>query len=100
MGWRQWVTSAGSVALAFLASQHHNLHMLLLLLGLSAASTSFLTANPLLRRGMLLMSLLLTALTAYNIRRHKQAGIIRTLSELSILISLGFIAWTVYQFGL
>ena len=99
MAWKQWVTSGGSVALAFLASQHHNLHMLLFVLGLSsAASMSFLNASPFLRRGMLLMSLLMIGFTLYNSIRHKQAVIIRTMSALSIPISLGLIVWTIYQF--
>jgi hypothetical protein len=94
------VTSAGSVALAFLASQHHNLHMLLFMLGLSsAASMSFLAASPVIRRGMLLMSILMIGLTFYNVMRHKQTGIIRTMSALSIPISFVIIAWTVFQFG-
>ncbi len=94
------MTSAGSVALAFLASQHHSLHMLLFVLGLSsAASMSFLNASPIIRRGMLLMSMLMIGLTFNNVIRHKQGRIIRTMSALSILLSLVIIVWTVYQFG-
>ena len=101
MAWKQWVTSGGAVALAFLASQHHNLHMLLFVLGLSsAAGMNLLTAFPILRRGMLLMSLLMTALTFYIMMRHKQPRVTRIMSALSIPLSLGLILWTVYQFGL
>ncbi|MGO9644298.1 MAG: hypothetical protein ACLPY5_06070 [Candidatus Bathyarchaeia archaeon] len=100
VAWRQWVTSAGAVVLAFLASQHHNLVMLLFVLGFSgAAGMSLMTAFPILRRGMLLMSLLMTALTFYIMMRHKQPRVVRIMSALSIPLSFALILWTVYKFG-
>ena len=58
---REWLLSIGAMVLAFLASQHHNLHMLLLSFGLGGAGMSFLTAVPSVRRAMLIMSLAMIA---------------------------------------
>lgn len=40
---KEGLTSIGAVILAFLASQHHNLHMLLFAIGIGSAGTSFMT---------------------------------------------------------
>ena len=56
---KQRALSIGAVVLAFLTSQHHTLHMLVLVFGLGSAGASFMRTAPWLRRGMLLMSLVM-----------------------------------------
>jgi hypothetical protein len=43
---KEGILSIGAVVLAFLASQHHTLHMLLLAVGLAGTGMGFLTAFP------------------------------------------------------
>ena len=92
--------SIGAVVLAFLASQHHTLHMSVLVLGLSSAGASFMTTAPWLRRGMLLISLVMVAVIAYQIRRPDQPRSLRISGAISIALTLGLAAWSVANFGL
>ena len=70
--WRERVLSIGAMVLAFLASQHHTLHMLLLAAGLGGASMSLMTAFPLVRRVMLVMTLVMVVVMAYQMRAAKR----------------------------
>jgi hypothetical protein len=92
--------SIGAVVLAFLASQHHTLHMLLLVFGLGGAGASFMTTATLLRRAMLLMSLVMVAVIAYRIRSADRPRPIRIAGAISILLTLGLVGWSLLQFGL
>jgi hypothetical protein len=92
--------SIGAVVLAFLASQHHTLHMLMLVFGLGGAGASFMTTAPLLRRAMLLMSLVMVGVIAYQIRRSDRARSFRISGAISIVLTLGLIGWSIANFGL
>jgi hypothetical protein len=93
------VGSIGAVLLAFLASQHHTLHMLLLAAGLGGTGTGLMTAFPLLRRAMLLMSLLIAGGLAYRMRDAGCPRSMRILNGVSILLTIGIVMWSVTQFG-
>jgi hypothetical protein len=95
-----WVASIGSIALAFLASQHHNLHMLLLTVGIGGAGMSFMTMFPLVRRVMLLMSLAMVGVIVYQVRDPKRPNSMRIMGGVSILLTLGLLIWSVMQFGI
>jgi hypothetical protein len=92
--------SIGAVALAFLASQHHNLHMLLLAFGMGEAAMRFMTAVPLVRDAMLVMSLAMVGVIAYQIRDSRRPKSTRVMGVISILVTLGLLAWSVARFGL
>ena len=95
-----WVASIGSIALAFLASQHHTLHMLLFTVGIGGAGMSFMTMFPLLRRVMLLMSLAMVAVIVYQVRDPKRPYSMRIMGGVSILLTLGLLIWSVMHFGI
>jgi len=94
------VLSIGAVVLAFLASQHHTLHMLMLVFGLGGAGASFMTTAPWLRRAMLLMSLVMTAVIAYQIRSSDRPWSLRISGAISIALTLALVGWSIMQFGL
>lgn len=94
------VGSVGAVVLAFLGSQHHTLHMLLLAVGLGGGGTSLMTGIPLLRRAMLLMSLIMVGILAYHMRNARCSRTMRVLNGVSILLTVGIVAWSVARFGL
>jgi hypothetical protein len=97
---RDWLASIAAMMLAFLASQHHNLHMLLFSIGLGGAGMSFMTAFPLLRRAMLLMSLAMIAVIGYQMRDAKRPRSMRITGAISIVVTLGLAGWSIMQFGL
>jgi hypothetical protein len=88
------------VALAFLASQHHNVHMLLLAFGLGEAGMHLMTAAPAVRDAMLGMSLAMVGLIAYQIRDSRRPASTRVIGAISIIVTLGLGAWSVARFGL
>ena len=94
-----WVASIGSIVLAFLASQHHTLHMLLFTLGMGSAGMSFMTMFPVVRRVMLLMSLAMAGVIVYQVRDPKRPIPMRIMGGVSILLTLGLLIWSVMQFG-
>jgi hypothetical protein len=96
---REWLLSIGAVVLAFLASQHHNL-MLLLSVALGGAGMSSMTGVPLIRRAMLLMSLAMVAVIAYRMRDSKLPRSMRIAGAVSIVVTLGLAAWSVARLGL
>jgi hypothetical protein len=93
------VTSVAAVLLAFLASQHHTLHMLLFAVGMGGAGASFMTMFPLVRRAMLLMSLAMVVLMAYRAISAKYSKAMRLVNAGSVLVTLGLVGWSVVQFG-
>ncbi len=92
--------SIGAVLLAFLASQHHTIHMLVLVFGLGSAGASFMTTAPWLRRGMLLMALIMAAVIALQIRHADRPRSSRISGAISILLTLGLVGWSIANFGL
>ncbi len=97
---RERALSIGAMVLAFLASQHHTLHMLLLAAGPGGASVSVMTAIPLVRRVMLVMSLVIVMVMIYQMRKSKRPKSVRLMSAVSIVVTLGLVGWSVMQFGL
>ena len=97
---KQRALSIGAVVLAFLTSQHHTLHMLVLMFGLGSAGASFMTTAPWLRRGMLLMSLVMVAVIAYQIRRSDRPRSFRISGAVSIALTLGLVGWSIANLGL
>lgn len=97
---RSILASLGPVALAFLASQHHALHMLLLTFGVGTAGLSFLTLYPNLRRAMLAASLLIAGLAAYRALNPRQPRWLRLLHTLSALTTLAVVGWSIAELGL
>jgi len=94
------ITSFGAVFLAFLATQHHNLHMLLIAIGIGGAGMGFMTMFPVVRRIMLLMSLAMVGLMVYRARDSRRPASMRILNIVSVLVTLGLAGWSVSQFGL
>lgn len=94
------VTSFGAVFLAFLATQHHNLHMLLFAIGMGGAGMSFMTMFPIVRQIMLLMSLAMVGLMVYRARDSRRPSSMRIVNVVSVLVTLGLVGWSVSQFGL
>jgi type II secretory pathway component PulM len=94
------LSSLTAPALAFLASQHHNFMMLLLAFGLGDAAMHVMTAAPRVREVMLGMSLAMVGVIAYQIRDAKRPASIRVIGVISILVTLGLLAWSLARFGL
>ncbi len=97
---REWLLSIGVVALAFLGTQHHNLMMLLLAFGLSNVGMSLMTKLPLLRDTMLIVSLGIAALIAYQISLPHRPQSVRVTGALSILLTVGLAGWSLLRFGM
>jgi len=97
---KEGVTSIVAIVLAFLTSQHHTLHMLLLTIGLGGAGMSFMTMFPMVRRVMLFMSLVMVGVIVYQVRDPKRPTSMRIMGGVSILLSLGLLIWPVMQFGI
>ena len=97
---KQGVTSFGAVLLAFLATQHHNLHMFLFAIGMGGAGMSFMTAFPLVRRIMLIMSVAMVGLMLYWARDSRRPRSMRIANVVSIVLTLGLVGWSVSQFGI
>jgi len=96
----RWLLWLGAVLLAFLATQHHNLMMLLFAVGLGNAGMSLMTKLPLVRDVMLGMSLVMVAVIGYQILRPNIPTAMRITGTLSILVTLGLAGWSVLHFGL
>jgi hypothetical protein len=95
---REWLLSFGAVVLAFLSTQHHNLMMLFLALGLGDAGMSVMTDVPLVRTAMLVLSLVMVGVTAYSKPDRPRA--MRVTGALSVLFTLGLAGWSLLHFGL
>jgi hypothetical protein len=94
------ITAVGSMVLAFLASQHHLIHMFILLVTFGTAGMSFLNAFPLIRRGMLLVSLIMVGITIWQTWRWRRSRLMNVLGSTSIVLTLGLVIWSIAQFGL
>lgn len=92
--------SFGTVLLAFLGTQHHNLMMLLFAVGLGSGGMTFMTTFPLIREVMLGMSLVMAAVIGFEISRPLRPAAMRVTGTVSILITLGLAGWSILHFGL
>ncbi len=98
-GVRGTAWSIVSVVVAFLASQHHALHMLLLTVGVGGAGASFMTMFPTVRRLMLLLSLAMVGVTLYQHWRHRPPPAVRALGLASAALTFGLLVWTIGTYG-
>ncbi len=91
---REQVTSVGAVVVAFLASAHHWLHMLVMTVGLGHAAAAGMAVSPVLRYGMSAMAVLMTGLSLVHLlrKRHRPRRMVMVVS-LSAVISLGLVAY-------
>ncbi len=94
------LAAIGSVIVAFLASQHHLIHMLILLVTFGTAGMSFMSAFPLLRRGMMLMSLVMMGITFWQVWHWRQNRSMVVLGGISVALTLGLLLWSIAQFRL
>jgi hypothetical protein len=94
------VATIGAAALAFIASQHHNVHMLLIALGVGGAGSTFMQTYPWARRLMLLVSIGVVAVNVTGLRRStvpkRTRGVVLVFSALTIVI----VIWSAVRFGL
>lgn len=93
-------SSISSVLLSIIASSHHWLHMgLLFLLGGSAGMVSMSDILR-IRRFMIAATVLTALFTLYRLLKHKHMPVwTKAISVLSIAVSLGFVVYTLTQFG-
>ncbi len=95
------ITAVGSVVLALLASQHHLLHMLILLLTLGAAGMSSMSGYPpFVRQGMLVLSAAMVGVTIWQMRTWRNNRSMVVLAGVSIALTLGLIVWSITHYGL
>jgi hypothetical protein len=97
---REWPLSFGAVVFAFLGTQHHNLMLLLVALGLGDASMNVMTEVPLVRTAMLVLSVVMAGVVGYRISRPRRPMAMRVTGALSILFTLGLAGWSALHFGL
>jgi hypothetical protein len=97
----QVTTSLFSVILSFIASSHHWLHMgILLLLGGSTNMMSMMSGVVWIRRFMIIATLFTVCFSIYKLKKHRCREIsIISLTAFSVLLSLGFISYTLIDFG-
>lgn len=93
------IPAVGAIVLAFLASQHHNLMLLLLAFGLSGVAMSAMTVVPVVRTVMLGLSLVMVAVIAWQIRDARRPRSMRIMGALSIAATIGLSAWSISRFG-
>jgi len=93
--------SASAVLLSILASSHHWLHMgILLLFGGSAHAMTAMAGVLWLRRAMVLGTLIAAGFTARRLVKHRAAPLwAKAINALSLAVSLGFLAYTLYRYG-
>jgi hypothetical protein len=96
---RGFLASGVALVLAFLASQHHMLHMMVMTAGVGAAGMSFMTMYPVVRRLMLAMSLVAVGIAAYQVAQRHRPQPMRVMSGVSVVLTLGVLAWSVSEFG-
>jgi hypothetical protein len=90
-----------SVLFAFIASSHHWLHMsILFLLGGSTSALATMSGILWVRRLMIVITLLTTA---FSIRKfytqRNMPNYIKLLTLVSAVISIGFVIYTLFNFG-
>ncbi len=97
----QTATNISSFVLAFLASSHHWIHMgIMMLLGGSTNMMSTMSAVFWIRRIMILLTLVTIGVSIYRLYKHRCKDPLTLLfSSLSVVVSLGFIFYTLNRFG-
>lgn len=99
---RQTATSVSSLVLSFLASSHHWIHMVIIMLlgGSMSIMAGTMPAIVWFRRGMVVATLLTVAFSVYRLYRHKckDAKVI-AMTVISAVISIGVVIYTLVSFG-
>lgn len=102
---KQTVTSVGSLILSFLASSHHWIHMVIMMLitgsmGTMSNMSGTMSAIVWFRRFMIVATLLTAGFSMYRLYRHKcKDRKMIGLTFLSSVISVGFVVYTLVDFG-
>jgi hypothetical protein len=93
--------SVSSIIFSVIASSHHWLHMLILLvLGSSTNVMVGMSEILWLRRAMMITAVITSIYSIYRLKKHKHMPTwIKAMNALSVLISLGFIIYTLIKFG-
>lgn len=91
---RRAISTGGPPLLAFLAGQHHALHMLVLTAGLGAAGASFLSVYPGVRAAMLGVSLAIAGWMVWQARRPDSPREVRISRALSAGLTLVLVVWS------
>ena len=97
---RERVLAGGPMVLAFLAGQHHTLHMAIMTFGVGTAGMAFMTAYPDVRRAMLGVSVLVALVAAYRATRPGRPRAMRVTHAVSVATTLLLVGWSVAEFGL
>jgi RsiW-degrading membrane proteinase PrsW (M82 family) len=97
----QATTGIFSILLSFLTTSHHWLHMgILTLLGGSTNMMAAMTAVNWVRRIMIVITLFMILYSIYRLNKHRNKQIwILIFSIISMVLSLGFITYTLIQYG-
>lgn len=97
----QVAPSIFSVLLSIIASSHHWIHMgILLILGSSTNVMVGMSEVLWIRRFMIVATLITALYTLIKLVKHKKAPVsMKLLNLFSIIISLGFIFYTLVTFG-
>lgn len=97
----QTATNVFSIVFSFLASSHHWLHMvILLLLGGSTNMMTTMSTMIWIRRFMIVATLITAFISIYRLYKHRCKEVwLLSLTVISTVISLGFILYTLIYFG-
>lgn len=95
------VASLISTIFSFIASSHHWLHaVIMLFIGSSTNMVATMSSMLWLRRTMFLITIFSVIYSLYRLRQHKRMPYwIKGLTIMSIIISIGLIAYTIHIFG-
>ena len=102
---KQTRTSIGSVIFSLLASSHHWLHMVILMLISGSMSSMTVMSGTMgvivwFRRIMIVATVLSVAYSVYRPIRHKcKNGWIIGVTSIAVVISIGFLVYTLAKFG-
>jgi hypothetical protein len=94
-------TSLTSIIFSIIASSHHWLHTLILLvLGSSTNMMVGMSEILWLRRAMVVATLITSIYLIYRLMKHNHMPTwMKVMNSLSVLISFGFILYTLIKFG-
>jgi len=97
----QLTTSITSLLLALLASSHHWLHMtVLFLLGSQTSMMATMSSMVWLRRLMIVATAITIGVSLYRMLRHKGcSNVMKSVTIISAILSVGFIVYTLATFG-
>ena len=93
--------SLSSIIFSIIASSHHWLHtIILLVLGGSTNMMVGMSDILWLRRAMVIVSVITSIYAIYRLNKHKHMPAwMKIMNTMSVIISFGFILYTLYKFG-